>query len=219
MTRRFHFPRLRGFTLIELLIVVAIIAILAAIAIPNFLEAQTRSKVSRAKADMRSLATAIEAYRVDTNRYPPDYGTQPTTLYSSYLPRLVWLSTPIAYITAIPEDPFAAAAISRNASMATPYHVPYPSGPLVHPFTFDYAYRITATGQDEDALYPGLWTNRISRGFSNVMWAMKCVGPDLEATVLGATTATTYDPTNGTISTGDIFLLGPGLGFDAGPVH
>src|SRR5215210_3826948 len=59
-----------GFTLIELLIVVAIIAILAAIAVPNFLEAQTRSKVSRVKADQRSLATAIEAYYVDNNSYP-----------------------------------------------------------------------------------------------------------------------------------------------------
>ena len=60
----------KGFTLIELLIVVAIIAILAAIAVPNFLEAQTRSKVSRAVADIRSCATAIEAYAVDNNAYP-----------------------------------------------------------------------------------------------------------------------------------------------------
>src|SRR6186997_2434592 len=61
----------KAFTLIELLIVVAIIAILAAIAVPNFIEAQTRSKVSRTKADMRALATAIESYMTDYNRYPP----------------------------------------------------------------------------------------------------------------------------------------------------
>jgi len=60
----------KGFTLIELLIVVAIIAILAAIAIPNFLQAQTRAKVSRAEADMRSIATALESYYVDHNEYP-----------------------------------------------------------------------------------------------------------------------------------------------------
>ena len=60
----------KGFTLIELLIVVAIIAILAAIAVPNFLEAQVRSKVSRVKNDQRSYATGLEAYFVDNNLYP-----------------------------------------------------------------------------------------------------------------------------------------------------
>jgi type II secretion system protein G len=62
--------KFRAFTLIELLIVVAIIAILAAIAVPNFLEAQVRSKVSREKANMRTIATALEAYRTDFSRYP-----------------------------------------------------------------------------------------------------------------------------------------------------
>ncbi len=66
-----HFRKQGAFTLIELLIVVAIIAILAAIAVPNFLEAQTRAKVSRAKSDMRTLATALESYYVDNNNYVP----------------------------------------------------------------------------------------------------------------------------------------------------
>lgn len=52
----------RAFSLIELLIVVSIIAILAAVAVPNFLEAQVRAKVSRARNDQRILALAVEAY-------------------------------------------------------------------------------------------------------------------------------------------------------------
>ena len=59
-----------GFTLIELLIVVAIIGIIAAIAIPNLLNAIDRGKQKRSMADMRSLGTAIESYSVDVNFYP-----------------------------------------------------------------------------------------------------------------------------------------------------
>ncbi len=60
----------RGFTLIELLIVVAIIAILAAIAVPNFLEAQTRAKLSRSISEMRTVANAMAEYTVDNNTFP-----------------------------------------------------------------------------------------------------------------------------------------------------
>jgi type II secretion system protein G len=60
----------KGFTLIELLIVVAIIGIIAAIAIPNLLNAIQRGKQKRSMADMRAIGTAAEAYAVDNNRYP-----------------------------------------------------------------------------------------------------------------------------------------------------
>src|SRR5687767_1177212 len=99
----------KAFTLIELLIVVAIIAILAAIAVPNFLEAQVRAKVTRVKSDMRSHSVALESYAVDHNKYPYDGynwpADDPRTYNYWYLSKM--LTTPQAYMTTVQfPDPF-----------------------------------------------------------------------------------------------------------------
>ena len=78
--------RQKGFTLIELLIVVAIIGIIAAIAIPNLLNAINRGRQKRSMADMRSVGTALESYSVDFNFYPRVAITdQSVTAWNVYL--------------------------------------------------------------------------------------------------------------------------------------
>ena len=84
--------RQKGFTLIELLIVVAIIGIIAAIAIPNLLNAINRGRQKRTMADMRSIGTALESYSVDFNFYPRVTATNMTSwqpyLEPTYIKRL-----------------------------------------------------------------------------------------------------------------------------------
>jgi general secretion pathway protein G len=83
----------KGFTLIELLIVVAIIGIIAAIAIPNLLNAIDRGKQKRTMADLRSLGTAVESYSIDNSFYP--VATDMASLETSVEP---------IYIRTAPED-------------------------------------------------------------------------------------------------------------------
>ncbi len=187
----------RAFTLIELLIVVAIIAILAAIAVPNFLEAQTRSKVSRAKADLRSVAVAIESYSVDNNKYPLVTGSE-GTLEKRYSP----ITTPVAYITSIPVDPFGADL--GGLSYITP----------------PYRYRLYDFVTDtHDPTRVTFFVRGDGKGFCQVnnvscKWYNYSQGPDKKSGLANPDPTgnffVIYDPTNGTISDGDIFRYGPG---------
>lgn len=215
--------RERAFTLIELLIVVAIIAILAAIAVPNFLEAQARAKVSRAKADIRSLATGMEAYYVDNNEYCPDsegvldkgQGTQ--IPYEQYAKGQIFLTTPIAYLTSVVQDPFDSVANSVGTTTVKA-SIRIGSG--------TWAYHTGLSPKDlQDS------TNTMATRGKVATYALLSVGPDglrcrnsyksfpwkpLTDTDQKPITAKNYqpnywidyDPTNGTVSDGDIYRFG-----------
>jgi prepilin-type N-terminal cleavage/methylation domain-containing protein len=177
-----------GFALIELLIVVAIIAILAAIAIPNFLSAQTRSKVSRVKSEMRSLTTAIESYHVDNTAYPP-YGVPPDdpAAYDMWAVESR-LTTPISYIRSIPLDVFHYTNSMDGSRILTPYV---------------YVESDAGFPDEADPMNPDLWHYELK-------WFLMSNGPDLDNDHEGDIACPNqYDPTNGTISDGDIYRYGP----------
>jgi prepilin-type N-terminal cleavage/methylation domain-containing protein len=175
-----------AFSLIELLVVVAIIAILAAIAVPNFLEAQTRAKVSRAQSDLRTITVGLEAYRIDANNYPPCY------VYPSRR-ELSPLTTPVAYLSSVPAEVF-----NPHDALGNLFAEPI----------YDFVrYRY------ERGAIPVLHvddTRSVGR-----QWFLVSVGPDnqqehlyINIPVIGFVFITnTYDPTNGTVSRGDIFRV------------
>lgn len=170
----------------------AIIAILAAIAVPNLLEARTRGMVARSLSDMRTLATALEAYHVDVNRYPPHAerlatGTINYPATAAGLTTVEFLpggplTTPVAYLTALPNDPLA----TRNGPEILRGYG------YIQSLVMADILRGRGLVASADGVYPTYGG-----------WRLGAAGPDgdrgidMKLNIL-------YDPTNGTISNGDI---------------
>ena len=188
----------KGFTLIELLIVVAIIAILAAIAIPNFLEAQVRAKVSRMNASLRTAALAMESYFTDNNHYPlttyTPFGTYPLEERWKLWPGA--LTTPISFISSEAPlvDVFRAAHGYKTQLANEIMYLPSEF------YTVKYGNNVPATYTAQVNRY-GYWVLR-SAGpdtwYQNFLWMKGDY--DNGGWFLGS-----YDPTNGTVSGGDIY--------------
>jgi prepilin-type N-terminal cleavage/methylation domain-containing protein len=217
-----------AFTLIELLIVVAIIGVLAAIAVPNYQQALTKSKVARFQGDCKASELAIEAYNSDMGTYPwadgypvpstcdPWYGNPPS-FAQGYLPRR--LTTPVAYLNKMPMDIFR--DMSDVGSCLPDRRTYLYSSDSQNPYIYGGQFSVSWT-----YAYVKGDTNMQGPRPSTAVWMIFSCGPDTirdmgpgGASAPGMArnnTPTCYDPTNGTISQGDLFMFGPGLGFGVG---
>lgn len=186
-----------GFTLIELLIVVAIIGILAAIAVPNFLNAQTRAKVARSQSDMRALDMGIREYMVDNNFYPIRGGF----MDERYIP----LTTPVSYMTSIPLDPFNPNPLDTSSG---------PKDSSNRLGNYDYWTRYWANSSSKGGTY---WAQKTAFPANRYEYQFRGFGPTAKwvASIIyppghpKAGEYVSYDMTNGLYSEGNIVKYGP----------
>ena len=188
----FRTKQRKGFTLIELLIVIAIILILIAIALPNFLEAQIRAKTTKVEGDLRALATALESYFTDYNQFPPDGDDLNPFNPANFdvVARMNVLTSPVEYIATPPLDPFHAERVGFSGEE------------LLFPGPPPYIYSYNTTG----SYYGGNGQPPNAGKADN--YGITSLGPNMRFDSIEEQAAIAYSPTNGTKSRGDILRLG-----------
>ena len=93
MSRAYPLHKRNGFTLVEIMIVVAIIGLLAAIAIPSFMKARERSQITSVANDFRVFEAAFAQYALDYGNYPPDTHVVLPSRMDEYIDNSDWLGT------------------------------------------------------------------------------------------------------------------------------
>lgn len=191
----------RGFTLIELLIVIAIIAILALIATPNFLEAQARARVVRTRADMRAVVDALETYRIDQAAYPP-----PRTNQGWFFAR-IHLTTPMAYLSgeAAFVDTFGA---SLEENIETGNFLLRKTPGFIRYYAFNQIGNNTNALDDMLIFYVLAGNGPDRERYPNV--GARISNSDEDEADFDDILNQVYAPTNGTVSTGEILRFGAG---------
>lgn len=177
-----------GFTLIELLIVVAIIGILAAIAVPNFLNARVKAQISRVYSEHRSLQDAYTTYFMDQNNWPPHADRDPA--------QHRYVTSPIAYLSTSIVDIFAESERGRSDSSYQYFLGQYHAEPSY----FWYARQWTASIKASPEYFAQT---------KNAAFYMISLGPDQDFDQPDANAAL-YDGSNGLMSDGDILRDVPG---------
>ncbi len=116
-----------GFSLIELLIVVAIIGIIAAIAVPQLMNAMDRGRQRRSMADMRNIATANGTMRVDTGAYAAALANLSASGYMQVTPANDGWGTGYVYVTGA--DTYTITSLGSNAAAGPAAPVPWINDP------------------------------------------------------------------------------------------
>lgn len=206
-----------GISVMEMLICLALVAMLAAIAVPNFMLAQTSTNIAQAKQDLKSLKVGLEAYKVDVGAYPWQIGLPTCLADGPYAginqPTLERLTTPVSYLGG-----------------ATPFYDPFVATAIYSGNTFDTVAPLTTSIRQQVYFYnarnlrdTSAWGQSMPHDVDPYWYFLESAGPDLHrhwpfSALNGMETDTAanrisllltiYDSTNGSVSRGSIWDVG-----------